>query len=171
MSIIGNSAEFFRGCVGIVWRAAARWGHAMAYDPGRGMTVLVGGKDLQIHVGLADVWAACAARPATARAPAIIRNTEASAAPVRFAMAAACASTPILPSAAPAAAAGAVKVEARVEMEEPVGRAALAAASLLAVRVVRMDPSSAELAAWVVWVAPFSAEWADAAAPAVSEAS
>jgi len=87
-------------------------------------------------------WAAaCAARPATARAPAIIRNTEASAAPVSFVMAPACASTPILLSAAPAAPAGAVKVEERVEMEEPVGRAA---ASSLAVRV---DPSSAELAA------------------------
>jgi hypothetical protein len=73
-----------------------------------------------------------------------IRNTEASAAPVSFVMAAACASTPILPSAAPAAAAGAVKVEAQVETEELVGRAALAAASLLAARV---DPSSAELAA------------------------
>jgi hypothetical protein len=56
-------------------------------------------------------------------------------------MAPACASTPILLSAAPAAPAGAVKVEERVEMEEPVGRAA---ASSLAVRV---DPSSAELAA------------------------
>jgi hypothetical protein len=57
-----------------------------------------------------------------------------------------------------------VEVAARVELEELVGRAA---ASSLAVRVVRVDPSSAELAAWV---APFSAEWADAAAPAVSVA-
>jgi len=64
-------------------------------------------------------WAAaCAARPATARAPAIIRNTEASAAPVSFVMAQACASTPILPSAASAALAEAVKVAARVELEE-----------------------------------------------------
>ena len=35
---------------------SARWGHAMAYDPGRGTTVVVGGKDLQTHLGLADVW-------------------------------------------------------------------------------------------------------------------
>jgi len=35
---------------------SARWGHSMAYDPGRGTTVVVGGKDLQTHVGLADVW-------------------------------------------------------------------------------------------------------------------
>ena len=34
----------------------ARWGHAMAYDPGRGMAVLTGGKDLQTHLGLADLW-------------------------------------------------------------------------------------------------------------------
>ena len=35
---------------------SARWGHAMAYDPGRSTMVLAGGKDLQTHVGLADVW-------------------------------------------------------------------------------------------------------------------
>ncbi len=34
----------------------ARWGHAMAYDPGQGMVVLTGGKDLQTHLGLADLW-------------------------------------------------------------------------------------------------------------------
>jgi hypothetical protein len=83
-------------------------------------------------------------------------------------MAPACASMPILPSAAPAAAAAAVEVAARVELEELVGRAARAAASLLAVRV---GPSSAELAAWVARAAPSSAEQADAAAPAVSVAS
>ncbi len=33
-----------------------RWGHAMAYDPGRGMTVLAGGKDFQTSTTLADVW-------------------------------------------------------------------------------------------------------------------
>ena len=33
-----------------------RWGHAMAYDPGRGMTVLTGGKDFQTYTTLADVW-------------------------------------------------------------------------------------------------------------------
>jgi hypothetical protein len=33
-----------------------RWGHAMAYDPGRGMTVLTGGKDFQTYFTLADVW-------------------------------------------------------------------------------------------------------------------
>jgi hypothetical protein len=58
-------------------------------------------------------------------------------------MAQACASTPILPSAASAALAEAVKVAARVELEELVGRAALAAAS----SAVRVDPSSAEWAA------------------------
>ncbi|MGB8295883.1 MAG: kelch repeat-containing protein [Polyangia bacterium] len=35
---------------------SARWGHAMAYDSSRGMTVLVGGKDFQTHLSLADVW-------------------------------------------------------------------------------------------------------------------
>ena len=35
---------------------SARWGHAMAYDPGRGMTVLAGGKDFQTYLGLADLW-------------------------------------------------------------------------------------------------------------------
>ena len=34
----------------------ARWGHTLAYDPGRGVAVLAGGKDLQTHLGLADVW-------------------------------------------------------------------------------------------------------------------
>ncbi len=33
----------------------ARWGHAMAYDPGRGMAVLAGGEDLET-MGLADLW-------------------------------------------------------------------------------------------------------------------
>jgi hypothetical protein len=33
-----------------------RWGHAMAYDPGRDMTVLTGGKDFQTYLTLADVW-------------------------------------------------------------------------------------------------------------------
>jgi hypothetical protein len=33
-----------------------RWGHAMAYDSGRGMTVLTGGKDFQTYLTLADVW-------------------------------------------------------------------------------------------------------------------
>jgi hypothetical protein len=37
-------------------KPSARWGHGMAYDPGRGLMVLVGGKDLQTHLGLADVW-------------------------------------------------------------------------------------------------------------------
>ena len=34
----------------------ARYGHAMAYDPGRGVTVLVGGWDIATGIGLADVW-------------------------------------------------------------------------------------------------------------------
>jgi hypothetical protein len=34
----------------------ARWGHAMAYDPGRGMAVLAGGKDLDTNLELADLW-------------------------------------------------------------------------------------------------------------------
>jgi hypothetical protein len=34
----------------------ARYGHAMAYDPGRGVTVLVGGWDIATGNGLADVW-------------------------------------------------------------------------------------------------------------------
>ena len=34
----------------------ARWGHALAYDPGRGTTVLAGGKDFQTYLGLSDVW-------------------------------------------------------------------------------------------------------------------
>jgi hypothetical protein len=72
---------------------------------------------------------------------------------------------------APAAAAEAVKVAARVELEELVGPAALAAASLLAVRVARVNPSSAESAAWLGRALPSSAEWVDAAAPAVSVAS
>ena len=33
-----------------------RWGHALAYDPGRGMTVLTGGKDFETLTTLADVW-------------------------------------------------------------------------------------------------------------------
>ena len=33
-----------------------RWGHAMAYDPGRGMSVLTGGKDFQTYGVLADLW-------------------------------------------------------------------------------------------------------------------
>ena len=37
-------------------KPSARWGHTMAYDPGRGMTVLVGGKDFETYLGLADVW-------------------------------------------------------------------------------------------------------------------
>ena len=37
-------------------KPSARYGHAMAYDPSRGMTILVGGKDFQTHLGLADVW-------------------------------------------------------------------------------------------------------------------
>ena len=35
---------------------SARYGHAMAFDPSRGMTVLFGGKDFQTHLSLADVW-------------------------------------------------------------------------------------------------------------------
>jgi MYXO-CTERM domain-containing protein len=34
----------------------ARWGHAMAYDPGRAMVVLAGGKSWQTYVGLGEVW-------------------------------------------------------------------------------------------------------------------
>jgi len=34
----------------------ARWGHAMAYDPGRGMAVLTGGMDLDTNLELADLW-------------------------------------------------------------------------------------------------------------------
>jgi hypothetical protein len=34
----------------------ARWGHAMAYDPGRGMAVLAGGEDLDTNLELADLW-------------------------------------------------------------------------------------------------------------------
>jgi N-acetylneuraminic acid mutarotase len=35
---------------------SARWGHALAYDPGRGMAVLTGGRDFQTYLGLADLW-------------------------------------------------------------------------------------------------------------------
>jgi N-acetylneuraminic acid mutarotase len=35
---------------------SARYGHAMAYDPGRGVTVLVGGWDIDTGDALADVW-------------------------------------------------------------------------------------------------------------------
>jgi hypothetical protein len=34
----------------------ARWGHAMAYDPGRAMVVLAGGKSWQTYLGLGEVW-------------------------------------------------------------------------------------------------------------------
>jgi MYXO-CTERM domain-containing protein len=37
-------------------RPSARYGHAMAYDPGSGMTVLVGGFDIDTGYALADVW-------------------------------------------------------------------------------------------------------------------
>jgi hypothetical protein len=37
-------------------KPTARYGHAMAYDPGRGVTVLVGGWDIATGNGLADVW-------------------------------------------------------------------------------------------------------------------
>ena len=42
-SIIGN-------------RPSPRYGHAMAYDPGRGVTMLVGGWDMETGNALADVW-------------------------------------------------------------------------------------------------------------------
>jgi hypothetical protein len=34
----------------------ARWGHVLAYDFGRGMAVLAGGKDLDTNLELADLW-------------------------------------------------------------------------------------------------------------------
>jgi MYXO-CTERM domain-containing protein len=34
----------------------ARWGHAMAYDPVRGLIVLAGGKSWQTYLGLGEVW-------------------------------------------------------------------------------------------------------------------
>jgi hypothetical protein len=34
----------------------ARWGHVLAYDSGRGMAVLAGGKDLDTNLELADLW-------------------------------------------------------------------------------------------------------------------
>jgi MYXO-CTERM domain-containing protein len=37
-------------------KPSARYGHGLAYDPGRGLTVLVGGKDLAGKSALADVW-------------------------------------------------------------------------------------------------------------------
>jgi len=37
-------------------KPSARYGHAMAYDPGRGMTVLVGGWDIETGDSLGDVW-------------------------------------------------------------------------------------------------------------------
>jgi hypothetical protein len=37
-------------------KPSVRYGHAMAYDPGRGMTVLVGGWDIDSGNGLADAW-------------------------------------------------------------------------------------------------------------------
>ena len=37
-------------------KPSPRYGHAMAYDPGRGVTVLVGGWDIDTGSGLADVW-------------------------------------------------------------------------------------------------------------------
>jgi hypothetical protein len=37
-------------------KPSARYGHAMAYDPGRGVTVLVGGWDIDTGDALADVW-------------------------------------------------------------------------------------------------------------------
>jgi hypothetical protein len=33
-----------------------RWGHALAYDPARGLVVLAGGKSWQTYVGLGEVW-------------------------------------------------------------------------------------------------------------------
>jgi hypothetical protein len=33
-----------------------RWGHAMAYDPARGLVVLAGGKSWETYVGLGEVW-------------------------------------------------------------------------------------------------------------------
>ena len=33
-----------------------RWGHAMAYDPARGLVVLAGGKSWQTYLGLGEVW-------------------------------------------------------------------------------------------------------------------
>ena len=37
-------------------KPSARYGHAMAYDPGRGMIVLAGGYDITTGNGLADLW-------------------------------------------------------------------------------------------------------------------
>ncbi|HJX53884.1 MAG TPA: kelch repeat-containing protein, partial [Polyangia bacterium] len=37
-------------------KPSARARHAMAYDPGRGLTVLVGGRDAENKRGMADVW-------------------------------------------------------------------------------------------------------------------
>ena len=37
-------------------RPSARFGHGMAYDPGRGVTVLAGGYDIASGAGLADLW-------------------------------------------------------------------------------------------------------------------
>ena len=37
-------------------RPSARYGHAMAYDPGSGVTVLMGGFDIDSGYALADVW-------------------------------------------------------------------------------------------------------------------
>ena len=37
-------------------RPSPRYAHAMAYDPGRGVTVLVGGWDIETGNALADVW-------------------------------------------------------------------------------------------------------------------
>ena len=37
-------------------KPSPRYGHAMAYDPGRGVVVLVGGWDIATGEGLADVW-------------------------------------------------------------------------------------------------------------------
>jgi len=33
-----------------------RWGHAMAYDPARGLVVLAGGKSWETYLGLGEVW-------------------------------------------------------------------------------------------------------------------
>jgi len=37
-------------------KPSARYGHGMAYDPGRGLTVLAGGYDIATGAGLADLW-------------------------------------------------------------------------------------------------------------------
>jgi hypothetical protein len=37
-------------------KPSPRYGHGMAYDPGRGLTVLLGGFDIATGAGLADLW-------------------------------------------------------------------------------------------------------------------